>query len=99
MDAPAFARLLDDLGAAVRYLTVAEYCGYLHAQVDRNLTVENGLALRVGYDGQYCGYFEKHPSTWVLHLSDDTRAKLKPALPERRIITLPPGLGSHPVKP
>jgi len=99
VDVHSYARLLDDLGPGLRYMTYGEYCAYLHARVERDPAAGNALALRVRYDGQYCGFFEKHSSTWVLHLSDETRRALKSSALERTVINVPAGLGSHTVGP
>ena len=98
MDAGSLARLLDDLGT-VRYVTFGEYCGYLHAAVERDPSSSAPVALRVSYDEHYCDYFRTHASSWVLHLSDDTRAGLKSPASERQVIEVPAGLGAHPVAP
>ena len=39
------------------------------------------MALRVRFDAHYGDFFRTHGSTWVLHLSDDTRARLKAPAP------------------
>jgi hypothetical protein len=93
LDARAFARLLDDLGAGVRYVTANEYCAYLHARIERDLEVPGGLTLALHYDDHYCRYFASHASTWTLHLSDETRRALKTPLPEKQRVQLAPGLG------
>jgi len=77
----------------VRYMTANEYAGYLHARVRRDGQTANTLVL--DYDEHYCRYFADHPSTWVLHLSDDTRRILKAAPPEKRIVQIPKGIGRH----
>jgi peptidoglycan/xylan/chitin deacetylase (PgdA/CDA1 family) len=99
LDEKSFAQLLDDLGPGVRYLSYREYAGYLHARVERVPAAAGALALRVGYDPHYCGYFQDHASRWVLHLSDDTRRALKTSAPERRVVELSPGLGFHTIQP
>jgi hypothetical protein len=99
LDAAAFPRLLEDLGAGVRYLTTAEYCGYLHAVVERAPATDGALALRVRYDDKLGAFFRTHPSSWVLHLADETRAALKSPAAERRRVELPAGLGSHAIVP
>jgi hypothetical protein len=93
MDANAVERLLVALGPGVRYLSPDEYAGYLHATVEREISAGPELTLAVQYDDHYCRYFASHPSSWVLHLSDEARASLGPQVPERQAITLDPGLG------
>ncbi len=97
LEIDSFKRLLADLGEGVRYLTTNEYAGYLHAQVERDTGAQ--LALIVNYDDHYCRYFQSRPSTWVLHLSDETRQSLKQPVPEKQIIEIPKGLGRHRVIP
>ncbi len=96
--AGAFARLLDDLGAGVRYMTANEYCAYLHAHVERGAPAAGTLSLAVYYDDHYCRYFATHPSTWMLHLSDETRRGLGTSVPEKQVVELPAGLGRHTVR-
>jgi len=93
LDATAVDRLLTSLGPGVRYLTANEYSGYLHARVQRDAETANALDL--DYDEHYCRYFAGHPSTWVLHLSDDTRRALKTSAPEKRVVQIPKGIGRH----
>ncbi|MFB3826589.1 MAG: hypothetical protein ACE15B_07455 [Bryobacteraceae bacterium] len=98
MDATAVERLLTALGAGVRYLSPDEYAAYLHAAVERDASAGPGLTLAVHYDGHYCRYFGSHPSSWVLHLSDETRASLGPQAAEKQSITFGPGLGRRVVR-
>ncbi len=93
MDPGSIARLLADLGSEVRYVSANEYCAYLHARVERDLEARGGLAVAVHYDDRYCRYFATHPSTWMLHLSDETRRALKTSVPEKRALMIPAGLG------
>jgi hypothetical protein len=93
MDPGSIARLLADLGSEVRYVSANEYCAYLHARVERDLEARGGLAVTVHYDDHYCRYFATHPSTWMLHLSDETRRALKTSVPEKRALMIPAGLG------
>ena len=55
-------------------------------------------ALVLHYDEHYCRYFADHASTWVLHLSDETRRDLKISTPEKRTVTIPKGTGRHLVR-
>jgi len=100
MDAGSVERLLNDLGGGIRYMTAGEYCAYLHAKVERDpAPPAAGLppvpALIVDYDEHYCRYFVSHASSWILHLSDETRRALKDSVPDRRTVELPKGAGRH----
>jgi len=95
MDAGAVERLLGSLGDDVRYMSPDEYCGYLHAEVERAPAAGNGLALTVRYRQPYGRFFASHSSVWTLHLADETRRWLKESLPEKQTIEIPPGLGPH----
>ncbi len=94
VDPTSIERLLRSLGPDVRYMSANEYCAYLHTKVARD-GHGGGLSLAVDYDGHYCRYFATSPSTWTLHLSDETRQALGGAVPERRQIRIPKGLGRH----
>jgi hypothetical protein len=96
IDITSVDRLLTKLGPGVRYMTANEYCGYLHARAQRD--GESSGALVLHYDEHYCRYFADHPSTWVLHLSDDTRRELSTSVPEKRAVTIPKGTGRHVVR-
>ena len=96
MDARSIERLLDDLGPEVRYMTTDEYCGYLHAGIERTRPTGDTLSLVVDYDRDYCRYFETHGSSWTLHLSDEQRRA--PGVPEKRRIEIPKGLGRHVIR-
>jgi hypothetical protein len=93
LDPTCVERLLSALGAGVRYLTPDEYTAYLHATVERDTSSGAVSSFAVTYDPHYCRYFGAHDSSWVLHLSDEVRAASGGAEPERRVITLRPGLG------
>jgi hypothetical protein len=95
MDAGSIARLLEGLGPEVRYLGAKEYCAYLHARVERDLAARGSLTLAVHYDGHYCRHFASHPSSWTLHLSDETRRLLDKPVPEKQTIEIPKGLERH----
>lgn len=98
IDINSVERLLTSLGDGVRYLSAEEYCGYLHTQVERDTEDEDQVSLRILYDDHYCRYFAKNESTWVLHLSDETREGLDGRVPEKKTITIPKGLGPHMVR-
>lgn len=93
MDVRSIERLLNDLGPGVRYMSANEYCGYLHARIERDLAAPAGLSLAINYDDHYCRYFAAHKSAWTLHLSDQARRALKTSIPERQRVEIPPGLG------
>jgi hypothetical protein len=96
IDITAVDRLLRSLGPDVRYMTANEYCGYMHARIQRYSQSSDGLVLH--YDEHYCRYFADHSSTWILHLSDDTRRELSTSAPEKRTVTIPKGTGRHIVR-
>ncbi len=96
LDVTAVERLLTSLGPDTRYLTANEYCGYLHARVESDAQTPGALVLH--YDEHYCRYFADHASTWVLHLSDETRRDLKISVPEKRAVRVPKGTGRHLVR-
>ena len=95
LDITAAGRLLTSLGEDVRYLSANEYCGYLHARIERADDAAQRLSLAINYDDHYCRHFSTHESTWTLHLSDETRRTMKNAVPEKQTVTLPKGLGRH----
>jgi hypothetical protein len=95
IDGTAADRLLTNLGPGIRYMTANEYSGYLHARAAR---AEQSNALVLDYDDHYCRYFANHPSTWILHLSDETRRDLKASAPEKRTVSIPAGTGRHLVR-
>jgi hypothetical protein len=96
LDVTAVERLLTSLGPDTRYMTANEYCGYLHARVESGAETPGALVLH--YDEHYCRYFADHASTWVLHLSDETRRDLKSSAPEERTVRIPKGTGRHLVR-
>jgi hypothetical protein len=95
LDVTAAERLLTSLGEGVRYLSANEYCGYLHARIERASDGSQPFSLAVNYDDHYCRFFANHESTWTLHLADETRRELKNAVPEKQTIHLPKGVGRH----
>ena len=98
LDPTAVERLLAGLGPGIRYMTANEYSGYLHTVVERENEPGGSLSLAVSYDDHYCRYFASHESTWVLHLSDETRRNLKTTSAESQTVTIPKGLGRHKVR-
>jgi hypothetical protein len=93
LDHGSVERLLDRLGAGIRYMSGSEYSGYLHAKVSR--TRGDPLQLNVDYDAHYCDYFAAHPSHWTLHFSDETRQSMGGSAPEKQKIEVQKGLGTH----
>ena len=75
-------RLLAALPSAQHTLDVNEYIGILHARVDSSEAP--GWQLSFGFDPHYCEYFEEHPSSWRLWLSDSFGERLR-ALGELQI--------------
>jgi hypothetical protein len=90
LDPASVGRLLDELGD-VRYLSGAEYSGYLHAAVA--MAPGKDLQFVVDYDGHYCDWFATHPSRWTVHLSDEIRRRLAGSPPEKQTIELTKGTG------
>lgn len=98
MDGQALERLLTDLGSDVHYMSASEYCGYLHARVRETQKPDEILELSVHYGDHYGRYFDSHPSTWVLHLSDEFSQSVEATVPEKQVITLSPGVGDHSIR-
>jgi hypothetical protein len=68
-------RLLTILSPPYQTLSLNEYIAILHAQIDSSDA--DGWQLTFGLDGHYCAYFERHPSSWRLWLSDSFGERLK----------------------
>jgi hypothetical protein len=68
-------RLLSALPATYQILSLNEYIGTLHAQIDSS--VAEGWQLTFSFDPHYCAYFQRHPSSWCLWLSDSFGEALK----------------------
>jgi hypothetical protein len=99
MKPDSLAQLLDDIGGTkVRYFTYAEYAAYLHAEVERTAGGGDLPALRVRYTAPGCAFFKDHASRWTLHLSDDVQSGLTPAAPEKRVVEVAAGLGTHTIQ-
>jgi hypothetical protein len=92
-----------------RWMGFNEYCAYVHSGVD--VCPKNGLVVKFDYDGHYCRYFEKKPSSWTLELSEGCLKKLgkkasvyidgkaeKLSLSGQQTITIPAGVGTHKVE-
>jgi hypothetical protein len=93
LDHDSVARLLNILGPRVRYMSGAEYSGYLHGNIEQ-LRGES-VQFVVEYDGHYSSWFASHPSRWTVHLSDEARRSIEESLPEKQTIEVPPGIGKH----
>jgi len=96
MDKSAVERLLSEIGGGVRFMTAAEYCAYLHAEIEPGTAEADKVSLVLNYDDHYCQYFASHASAWTLHLSDETRNSWK--APEKQTVIIPKGLGRHVVR-
>jgi len=95
LDPGSIDRLLRSLGGGVRYMSANEYCAYLHARVERDMSAADSLSLAVHYDNHYCRYFSSAQSTWMLHLSDEVRRSLAPQMAEKQAVEIGMGLGRH----
>jgi peptidoglycan/xylan/chitin deacetylase (PgdA/CDA1 family) len=67
-------RLLMALPTSYQTLSVNRYNAILHAQIASLAT--DSWQLTFNYDPHYCAYFERHPSSWRLWVSDPFREKL-----------------------
>jgi hypothetical protein len=95
MDPKALERLLTQLGDGTHYMSAAEYCGYLHTKIAKTEVTNHSLCLTVDFDSHYCQYFDSHESKWTIHLSDHIKSQFEDAVPEKRTIVIPKGLGQH----
>jgi len=77
--------LLDTLPAGYKTISANNYVGILHAQVVSS-TTDTEWQLTFDYENPYCTFFEKHPSSWRLWLSDPIREELQ-RLPSLRLTT------------
>ena len=67
---------LDALPAGYQPISANQYIGILHTQI---VTSSTGTEWRLNFDYEdpYCVFFEKHPSSWRLWLSDPVRDELQ----------------------
>jgi hypothetical protein len=68
-------RLFAALPPTYETLSVNEYIAILHARIDSSGT--DAWQISFDLDSSYCAYFENHPSSWRLWLSDSIAEKLK----------------------
>jgi hypothetical protein len=68
-------RLFAALPPAQETLSVNEYIGVLHSQI--NSSAADAWQITFRFDPHYCAYFETHASSWRLWLSDSFGEKLK----------------------
>lgn len=68
--------LLDALPAGYETISANHYIGILHTPIVSSVT-DTGWQLTFDYESPYCVFFEKHPSSWRLWLSDPLREKLE----------------------
>ena len=68
-------RTLDSLPADIGFVSMNQYIGTLHAQIDA--PEADSPELRFGFDDHYCAYFAKHPSSWRLLMSDPLLERLR----------------------
>lgn len=74
LDHSFIEQLFAALPTDYRTLAANEYIGVLHTQV--HSSDDNGLHISFELDSQYCAYFENHPSSWQVWLSDPLRKQL-----------------------
>jgi hypothetical protein len=72
-------RLFSALPADLETLSMNQYLGFLHAEVQS--LAKDGWELIFRYDEPYCAYFGGHPSSWQLWMADPLRERLKSAGP------------------
>lgn len=68
-------QLFAALPSTYETLSVNEYIGILHAQIDSSAA--DAWQITFDFDPSYCAYFETHPSSWRLWLSDSIGERLK----------------------
>jgi len=68
--------LLDALPAGYETISANHYIGILHTRIVSSAT-DTGWHLAFDCERPYCAFFEKHPSSWRLWLSDPLREKLE----------------------
>lgn len=92
-----------------KWMGLNEFCAYLHSGVA--ISPEDGLTITLNYDGHYCMYFAKKPSSWTLELSPEYLKKSgkeatlsadgktqKITLAESQTIAVSPGVGLRKVE-
>jgi hypothetical protein len=67
---------LDALPAGYKPISANHYIGILHTGIASSAT-DTEWQLVFDYENPYCAFFEKHPSSWRLWLSDSLRGKLE----------------------
>jgi peptidoglycan/xylan/chitin deacetylase (PgdA/CDA1 family) len=68
-------RLFTALPAGYETITTNQYVGLLHARIES--AANDGWQLKFLYADPYCAYFDRHPSSWRVWLSDPWRDELK----------------------
>ena len=68
-------RTLASIPAEIGFVTMNQYIGILHAQIES--PADPAWQLRFNFDDHYCAYFGLHPSSWRLLLSDPLFARIK----------------------
>lgn len=93
--------LLNKMAPATTYMSMNEWTGYLHAAVNVGATTDGGIEVTVGFDKDYCDYFEHHPSLWTLSVADDTLRDAVMSgvyqLSSFQSLAIPAGLATHKV--
>jgi hypothetical protein len=67
------------------YLSMDEWVGYLHAELDATAPTAASVQFSFTYDAHYGRYFDDHSSLWTLHLSDELLADLR-ALGQTKVV-------------
>lgn len=62
---------IDSTWPDVYYMSMDEWSGYVHVQLDATAPTTDSVQFDFAYDSHYCRYFDDHTSTWTLHLSDE----------------------------
>jgi peptidoglycan/xylan/chitin deacetylase (PgdA/CDA1 family) len=68
-------RLFAALPAGYETVSTNQYVGFLHARIES--AANHGWQLKFLFDEPYCAYFDSHPSSWRVWLSDPWRDELR----------------------
>jgi peptidoglycan/xylan/chitin deacetylase (PgdA/CDA1 family) len=68
-------RLFAALPTGYETVSTNQYVGFLHARIES--AASDGWQLKFLFDEPYCAYFDSHPSSWRVALSDPWRDELR----------------------